>query len=145
MNSAPLHKRGRVVRAAARRRGFTLIEAMAAVVILGIGIVGSVAAFGSLAHSEANARQTEKMVQLAKGKLAELVATGQATTAANGDFTDQNEPGYTWDLQVNTSDVTDLDTVTISVNQTNTSKSPVKIDTLIYVPPATTATTGATQ
>lgn len=118
---------------------------MAAVVILGVGIVASIGAFGTLANSEANARQTEKMVHLAQGKLAELIATGQTTQASNGDFSDQNEPTYTWDLQVNTSDVTDLSTLTISVNQTNTSKSPVKIDTLIYVPPATTTATGATQ
>jgi prepilin-type N-terminal cleavage/methylation domain-containing protein len=128
-----------------RQRGFTLIEAMAAVVILGIGIVASMASFGTLANTEANARQTEKMLHLAQGKLAELVATGQTTSNSNGDFTDQNEPTYTWDLQVSSSDITDLSTVTISVNQTNSSKAPVKIDTLVYVPPPATTTTGATQ
>jgi len=126
------------------RRGFTLIEALAAVVILGIGIVAAMTAFGSLTQSEANARQTEKMVRMAQDKLAELVATGQATQSANGDFTDQNEPDYTWDLQVNTSDITDLSSVSISVNQANSSRGPVKLDTMIYVPPQTTTGTGGT-
>lgn len=130
--------------ARARKRGFTLIEAMAAVVILGVGIVAAMSGFSTLAKSEFNARQTEKMVRLGQDKLAELVATGQATQSSNGDFTDQNEPDYTWDLQVNTSDITDLNSVTISVNQANSSRAAVKIDTMLYVPPTTTTGTGGT-
>ncbi|RYG26091.1 prepilin-type N-terminal cleavage/methylation domain-containing protein [bacterium] len=129
-------------RAPKRQRGFTLLEAMAAVVLLGIGIATSVGSFGTLARSESNTRQTEKMYRLAQAKLAELVATGQATASSDGDFTEQNEPDYTWRLEVNTSGITDLDAVTLSVGQRDSSRGEVRLDTLVYVPPETTTGTG---
>ena len=115
---------------------------MAAVVLLGIGIVAAMGSFSTLTRSEDRARQTEIMQRLAQAKLAELVATGQATTSTNGDFSDQNETDYTWEIEVNTSGITDLNAVTLTVKRTSTSDQ-TKLHTLIYVPPATT-TSGAT-
>lgn len=121
------------------RRGFTLLEAMVGVVILAIGIVGALTSFGTLIRVEDRARQTERMQRLAQDKLAELVATGQAATSSNGDFTEQNEPGYTWNLEVNTSGITDLNAVSLTVTQTGANGS-TRLDTLLYVPPVTTET-----
>lgn len=125
-----------------RRRGFTLIEAMAAVVLLGIGIVAAMGSFSVLTRSEDRARQTEYMQRLAQAKLAELVATGEASTSTTGDFSDQNETEYTWEIEVNTSGITDLDAVTLTVKRTSTSDQ-TKLHTLLYVPPDTTSA-GAT-
>lgn len=127
------------------RRGFTLIEAMAAVVILGIGIVMAMGSFSSITHVEDTARGTERMQRMAQAKLAELVATGGAASSTSGDFTEEGEPDVTWSLEVNTSGITDLNAVSITVQAANGgTKSPqAKLDTLVFVPETTTATTSA--
>lgn len=125
------------------RSGFTLLEALAAVALLGVGIVGSVSAFGTVIQTEDRARQREHMQRLAEDKLAELMATGQATTSSNGDFQDQNEPNYTWRLEVNTSGITDLNSVTLTVERSNNNDK-ARLDTLVYVPPTTSTTAGST-
>ncbi len=124
-------------------RGFTLIEAMAAVVLLGIGIVGAMGANAQVIQNESRARQTERLQSLARQKLAELVATGQATTSTNGDFTDQQEPNVTWNLEVNTSGITNLNAVTLTVQKAGTTGE-YRLDTLVYVAPLTTTTGAAT-
>ena len=130
-----------------RKRGFTLIEAMAAVVLLGIGIVGSLTAFSSVIRTEDGIRETERMQRMAQAKLAELVATGDATTSTDGDFTDEGEPDLTWKLEVNTSGITDLNAVSLTVSRGDAaSATKSRVDTLVYTPPAATgtATGGAT-
>lgn len=123
------------------RRGFTLLEAMAAVVLLGIGIVGSLASFSTMIRTEDRVRETERMQRLAQDKLSELIATGQASTSTDGDFTDRNIEGYTWSLESNASGITDLDSVTLTVSKEGATQKAV-LDTLVYVPPV--GTTGAT-
>lgn len=115
---------------------------MVAVVLLGVGITAAVGVFGHLAHTEWAARQTEKMQRLAQSKLNELVATGQATTSTSGDFNDDNEPDFTWSLQVDTSGITDLNAVTLTVTRRNDSTMTSSVDSLVYVPPTDTGTTG---
>lgn len=123
---------------------------MAAVVLLGIGIVAAMSANAQIISNESHARRSERLLGLARQKLAELVATGQATNSANGDFSDQNQPTVTWNLDVNTSGVTDLNTASMTV-QEGSSSDKFRLDTLIYTPPqnttttTTTGTTGATQ
>lgn len=127
-----------------RSRGFTLLEAMAAVVLLGIGIVGAMSANAQVIRNEDRARLTERMQRLAQTKLAELVATGQASTSTDGDFTDQNQPGVTWNLEVNSSGITNLNNATLTVQESGSANS-YRLDTVLFVPPETTATTtGAT-
>ena len=124
------------------RRGFTLIEAMAAVVLLGIGIAGAMGAIATITRNESAARQTERMQSMAQAKLAELVATGQATTSTNGDFAEEGQPDYTWNLETGTSGITDLNTVSLTVQQGDSTQS-ARLDTLVYVPPVATGTTAA--
>lgn len=114
---------------------------MAAVVLLGIGIVGAMSANAQIIQNESRARRTERMMALAKEKLAELVATGQATTSTNGSFSDQNQPNVTWNLDINTSGITDLNTATLTVEESG-SNDKFRLDTLIYTPPQTTTATG---
>ena len=140
MSSGPV--RNAKQRSGRRSRGFTLLESLAAVVLLGIGIVGAMGAFSSVTRTEDRVRQKEYMQRIAQAKLSELVATGEATTSTNGDFSDQNETDYTWELEVNTSGITDLDAVTLTVKRTSTSDQ-ARLDTLLYVPPETTTSTGA--
>lgn len=125
-----------------RQRGFTLIEALAAVVLLGIGIAGAMGAVATITRTESAARETERMQSMAQAKLAELVATGEAATSTSGDFADEGEPDVTWSLETGTSGIADLNTVSLTLETKNGSRQ-TRLDTLVYQPPATTATTGA--
>ncbi len=125
------------------RKGFTLIEALAGVVLLGIGIVGATTAIGTMIRTEDMMRQKEKMSRLAHDKLSELVATGQAATSSDGDFSEQNETGYTWSLESNPSGIANLDAITLTVKREGF-EDEARLDSLVYVPPET-ATTGTGQ
>ena len=113
---------------------------MAAVVLLGIGIVGAMSANAQVIRTESRVRLTEKMQRLAQTKLAELVATGKATASTNGDFTDQNEPSITWNLEVSSSGVTNLNSVTLTIQESG-STNRYRLDTVLFLPPASTSTT----
>ena len=125
------------------RRGFTLYEALGAAVLLGVGVTATMSTLGKIAAGESRAHEKEMLQRLAIEKYDELVTTTQQPLASsNGDFTDRNITGYTWNLDVEPSSTTDLDTVVITVTKSGASKSdPVgEMDGLIYIPPATSTT-----
>jgi len=129
------------------RRGFSLIEALASVTILGLGIAATVGGLGAVARTESRTKQIESMTRLAQHKFDELVATSTSLGSAStqtGDFTDQNNNDYVWSAQVEDSGVTNLEALTVTVTPANNSdsKGPTGVVTgLIYIAPATTTTT----
>ncbi len=133
-----------------KRRGFSLIEALASVTILGLGIAAVVGGLGAVARTETRTRQIEAMTRLAQHKFDELVATSTSlgsSTIQNGDFSDQNNSDYSWSAQVEDTGITNLEalTVTVTPSSDTSSKAPTGIVTgLIYVAPAATTTTTAT-
>ena len=130
-------------------KGFSLIEALAAVTILGVGIAAVVSGLGAVTRAESRMRKIELMTRLAQHKFDELVATSSSMTAGaaqSGDFSDQNLPDYAWNCEITDTGITNLEAVTIKVTltkDTSTSSPMAKVSTLLYVPPAsTTSTTG---
>jgi prepilin-type N-terminal cleavage/methylation domain-containing protein len=99
-------------------RGFSLIEVLASLVLLGVGIVSVLAAFSSIASSEARSREVEKMHRLAMVKYDEMRAiTDTFSGSESGDFTDQGQPDYVWELEVEPTGIENLDAVTITVEK----------------------------
>jgi len=127
----------------ARKRGFTLIEALVAAVIVGIGVVGAMSGFAVITRTEVRLHESELMQRLAHAKLDELIATGQATQSGqSGDFSEQNLTGYTWSLSTQSTAVTNLNGITVTVTKGDgQDAATVTSTTLLYVPP-TTATGG---
>ena len=132
------------------RRGFSLIEALASVALLGFGVASVVGALGVIAKTESRLKQTETMTRLAQHKFDELVATSTSMTSGsnqNGDFTDENNHDYLWSCDIEDTGVTNLEAVTVTVtlaSDTSTTAPVGKICTLVYIPPVAT-TTGGTQ
>jgi prepilin-type N-terminal cleavage/methylation domain-containing protein len=137
----------------AGRRGFTLIEVMASMML--VAIILPVAMKGvSLALQTAGlARQRSLAASLAETELADLLTANTFDqTSTSGDFPDY--PGYKW-----TADLTEWASITTSTG-TSTSvqqlevgvqwtsrgqERSVTLDTLIYTSPSATSTgTGAT-
>ena len=124
-------------------KGFTLIEALGASVILGIGIAAAISGFTALGKGEARARDVETMHRLAVQKYDELCATTSPFTGSqNGDFTDRGDTTHTWSLTVQPSGVQNLDAIIVTVQKTNANPGDpaAEVDGLVNEPPQTSTT-----
>jgi prepilin-type N-terminal cleavage/methylation domain-containing protein len=130
-----------------RSRGFTLIEALASAALLGVGITATLSALGAIAKSEAAVRERSMLQSMATDKYDELISTNQqALSSQSGDFTDRNVQGYTWNLDVENSQVSNLSTVTLTVQKQNAQPSdPTGVaEGLIYISPNSTSVSSST-
>lgn len=90
-----------------RRRGFTLVEMMVAVVLLGVGISACVACMGTSTRASALAEQYTAVQLLAREKLAEIELQGVQSGEDQGDF-GPDRPGYAWRMVAEPADVAGL-------------------------------------
>lgn len=119
-----------------------MVEALASVILIGVGIAAALGGISAITKSESDGQDRERLERLAMQKYDELVATGNMTSAQSGDFTDRNVSDVTWQSQVSASGVDNLNHVSVTVQRSNDSKSPVAVfDGLIYVQPTTTTGT----
>lgn len=128
------------------QRGFSLIEAMVATVLVAVGVVAVYGAMSAITRTEHRTRQHEVLQRLAEDKYDEIVTTEATLTAPqNGNFSDRNLPKFTWKLESVPSGVENLQALTVRVQaDQNDAKSPEGIASgLVYIHPQTT--TGATQ
>ena len=123
------------------KRGFTLIEALVAVVLAGIGVAAALQGIASLTKAQAKSVERELMMRLADEKLHELIATGD-TTNVGGTFEDQGEDRYTWEAASDTVGVENLSQITVTVRlQNQTRQAEESVSTLVYEPPQTSGGT----
>jgi Tfp pilus assembly protein PilV len=127
-----------------RARAFSLIEALVSVVLAGTGIVATMGGLSAIAKAESDAEDREYMQRLAIHEWDELNSNAELDTASNGDFQDIGVTGYTWTTVVESTTVTNLDHVTLTVAHEDDDTDSVQIDSVIYVPPTTTTTTAGT-
>lgn len=119
-----------------------MVEALASVILVAVGITAALGGISALSKAEADGQDRERMERLAMQKFDELVATGNMTTASSGDFTDHGIADVSWQTQVSASGVDNLNHISVTVKRSNDDKSPVAVfDSLIYVPPTTTTGT----
>lgn len=123
-----------------RGRGFSLIEALISVTIVLIAIVGVMGAFSQMTRTQDRALRTEKMHRLACEKLDELIATGDYQTSnLNGTFEDRNESDFSWQAELNPTDESNLDSLTVTVTKDKGPEAPsTKVIGIVYVPSTTT-------
>ena len=96
--------RGRAPRLASRGRGFTLVEVLATLVLLGIVLPVAMRGVSMAMAAAANARRTAEATMLAEAKLNELVADGTwASGSLSGDFAPE-QPEYQWSCLTQTRD-----------------------------------------
>jgi general secretion pathway protein I len=91
--------RDNLARPVHRDGGFTLIEVLATLLLVGIVLPVTMRGVSLALAAASNARHVAEATSLAETKLSELTTdTLSATTAASGDF-GQEHPGYTWASQ----------------------------------------------
>jgi len=129
-----------------KRRAFTLVEALAALVLLGVGIAAVVTAQGSLGRTESRMQELQVMARLAESKLAELMATEAASVSDSGDFTQEGDNDHEWELVVDPSGIENVNALRLIVRKANARANDpeYELNTLQFVAPGG-GTTGATQ
>src|SRR4051794_22072547 len=87
-----------------QRAGFTLVEVLATMVMLGIVLPVAMRGVSIALAAASSARHRTEAAELASAKLDSLVATGEwSATAPSGDF-GTDYPGYSWTVQMATRD-----------------------------------------
>jgi len=83
-----------------RKAGFTLIEALVAALLTGVGVVAALQGIGAMSRNQSSLITKERMHRLAVEKYQEIISIQDFTTP-NGDFTDRSESRYLWQMQSN--------------------------------------------
>lgn len=118
-----------------RNLGFSLVELMCAIVILGVGVVG-------LTHGISTALRSSKEAEVQTA--AALLAAGRIETLRADEFIiagdDEGECSgglslYRWKESIVTTSVDGLFEVTIAVENTETSQVIYELQTLLFDPP----------
>jgi prepilin-type N-terminal cleavage/methylation domain-containing protein len=131
------------------RRGFTLLEVLATLVLMGIILYPVMHGISMATAAAGEAKHKVEAISLAQTKLAELTADFQAMAqqgASSGTFPDN--PGYTWTSSIEMRD-TNLSQVSIRVSWYARGRDRyVDLASMIYTPDTSsgtgTGTTGAT-
>ncbi len=113
------------------RRAFTLVEAMVAVILCGVGVVAAMQALASLQKTNINAVHSERLLRLAANKIEEVGVTSPVTeTPTDGDFSEDGAPdaSYNIDVQAGTVEGTFVVTITASDAVSQQSLSTVVFD-----------------
>jgi len=120
--------------------GFTLIEALVTIVLVGIGVVGAFGGMRAIGQAQARADTADLLQRLAVDELNQLSeVTDPSTAATSGDFSSEGHPEISWKLDVQQANAQNLDQVTVTATRNNESQA---VSSMIYVAPTTT--TGST-
>lgn len=130
-------KRGR------RRSGFTLVEVLASLVIMGIVLPFAMRGASLAMHAGSVARHQAEAATLGEAKLTELVTMGSWSDTGQGDF-GNDFPQYRWTMENVQRDIGVTELLLSVIWQERGEDRSVKLSTFVYVPTGN-ASTGATQ
>jgi general secretion pathway protein I len=125
------------------RRGFTLLEVLATLLLIGIILPAVVGAVSSATAAAGEAKRKVEAVSLAQSKLAEMQATSQnqQNAASSGDFS-PDFPTYQWTASIQQQEL-NLSLVTVRVTWfARGYERHVELSTMVYSALAATDATG---
>jgi type IV pilus modification protein PilV len=118
-----------------RTAGFSLVEVMCAIVILGIGLVGLTQGITTALTSSKECEMQTTAALLAAGQIETLRAEG---FIVDGDTEGDGEEGlslYHWKQSISSTAIDGLHEVTVSVENSQTGKAIYELQTLLFDPP----------
>jgi len=122
------------------KRGFTLVEVLVAVFMLGVAFTALVGALSGLTRAERAVQEKDLVDRLATRKLEELIATEAWRSESGGSFDEARHSDYTWSLEQVDTGVPNV--VGLRLEVTSLNKGEASAETLLYDPPAEGGATG---
>jgi general secretion pathway protein I len=141
----PSRRTGRA-RRAGEHGGFTLIEVLAALLLVGIALPVIMQGFSVVTRVGSAAKRRTEAAALADAKLTELVATSQWQTGVqSGDFS-PDWPAYQWSAQIQPWSDSGVDELDLTVTWTGRNGQPdsLTLSTLVYEGTSSDSTTSGT-
>jgi prepilin-type N-terminal cleavage/methylation domain-containing protein len=126
-----------------RRSGFTLVEVLASLVIMGIVLPFAMRGASLAMHAGSVARHQAEAATLGEAKLTEMVSMGAWADSSQGDF-GNDFPQYRWTMENVQRDLGLTELMLSVIWQERGEDRSVKLSTFVYVPTGNAAT-GATQ
>ncbi|MCG9895563.1 MAG: prepilin-type N-terminal cleavage/methylation domain-containing protein [Fimbriimonadaceae bacterium] len=117
------------------RKGFSLVEVLAAAVLVGVGVAALFGALSSLSQAQGRMQEREVMVRLADSKLAELAATRTYLVEPEGGFENPEEQDYRWTAETEPTGTENLDLLRVRVSRTDRDGETIS-ETLVFTAPA---------
>jgi prepilin-type N-terminal cleavage/methylation domain-containing protein len=120
------------MKASPRNAGFSLIEVMCAVLIMGVALVGLTHGITTALSSTKDSETQTAVIQLAAGQIetlrAEAILTDDTT---EGDF-GENFPRYSFEQNITPADVDGLHQVEVVVKDAKSGAALYKLETLLF-------------
>jgi len=121
-----------------RDAGFSLVEVMCAILILGIGLVGFIQGITTALGSSKESELQTTAILLASGKIEELRADGWLEDGeTEGTFEGEL---YQWKQTISGTDIKGLHKVDLVVESASSSKQICELQTMLFEPYLTTET-----
>jgi type IV pilus modification protein PilV len=119
-------------------KGFSLIEVMIALLILGVAVVGLVQGTTTALSSSKESEVQTTAIMLATGRMEQVRADGElADGKTEGDWGD-DFANFSWRQTVTPGEVRGLREVTVTIENSKTGKQIYELKTMLFeVPPAT--------
>jgi len=118
-----------------RRGGFSLVEVICAILILGVGVAGLAEGITLALRSSKDSERITVAAELAAGRMETIRAEGYLTEGEDeGDFGDEFAL-YAWKQEVRSTGTDGLREVTVTVTEAKTGDGLFELNTLIFEMP----------
>lgn len=112
-----------------------LVEALAAVALIAVGVVAATKCLGGMAQARTRAADAEEMQRLAFRKYDEILAEQSLSTGeASGDFADVGESRFTWQASRTALGIGNLDSLRIEVTTRGDPRQTAEVQGLVCRP-----------
>jgi len=116
--------------------GFSLIEVLCAILILGVGIAGLTHGLNTALSSSKESELQTTAALLAAGRIETLRADGFVVDGVEEGDAGDNLPLYHWQQTITRSDIEGLHQVTVLIEEPKTGKAIYELRTLLFDPPS---------
>jgi prepilin-type N-terminal cleavage/methylation domain-containing protein len=122
----------------ASAKGFTLVEVLVAIVLIGIALTSLSGGLASLTNAYRRSVERDVIHRLAHEKLDELVGTGEWTAVSEGGFEAERYQDFDWSLETETTTIEGLEYVRLTVTKTTGREDSETAEALVFRPADTT-------
>ncbi|MGV3773211.1 MAG: type IV pilus modification PilV family protein [Verrucomicrobiales bacterium] len=129
-----------------KRAGFSLVEVLCAVLILGIALAGLTQGITAALSSTKESETQSAAVMLAASVMETIRAEGFVTEGSDeGEFDEEGLALYRWRQTISSGDIPGLYEVEVVIENSNTGQSIYELQTMLFDPPLESAAASSSK